>query len=134
MNATHVLQSAAGEPIDRLLARLENVRQTGNSWRATCPAHGSDRNQTLSIATADDGRVLLHCFAGCTPLEILHAVGLELANLFPDRPQDNRTPKTLEERRAQKESIRFRTICRVLPGLAFECRVVLAAAGKLEHA
>jgi hypothetical protein len=32
--------------------------------------------------------VLVHCFAGCNPVDILSAVDLELADLFPPRPVD----------------------------------------------
>jgi len=32
---------------------------------ALCPAH-DDRNPSLSIQLADD-RILIHCFAGCSP-------------------------------------------------------------------
>lgn len=67
-----------------LLSRLEGVRDKGNGqYVARCPAH-EDRSPSLSVRVESDGTILLHCFAGCTPLEVLHAVGLELPDLFPD--------------------------------------------------
>lgn len=33
----------------------------------------------------DDGRVLVHCFAGCSVPSILEAVGLDFDALFPER-------------------------------------------------
>lgn len=33
----------------------------------------------------DDGRILVHCFAGCSVPAILEAVGLDFDALFPDR-------------------------------------------------
>jgi hypothetical protein len=45
-----------------------------------------DRNRSLSVGETDDGTVLIRCFAGCGPTEILGAVGLDLRDLFPPRP------------------------------------------------
>lgn len=39
-------------------------RRTGSHWMAPCPAH-EDRDPSLSIRDADDGKVLVHCHAGC---------------------------------------------------------------------
>lgn len=33
-----------------------------------------------------DGKLLVHCFAGCTPEEIVGALGLDLKDLFTDSP------------------------------------------------
>ena len=71
---------------DALLARLEKVQKTGhNRWKACCPAH-DDKTPSLGIREEDDGRVLLHCFAGCSALDVITAVGLEWDALFPPRP------------------------------------------------
>ena len=32
----------------------------------------------------DDGRVLIHCFAGCDALSVLHSIGLEFSDLYPE--------------------------------------------------
>ena len=67
-----------------LLDRLDRVRQSGSGrWIARCPAH-EDRSPSLSIRELDDGRVLLHDFGGCEVGDVLAAVGLALADLFPD--------------------------------------------------
>ena len=76
-------------PIDKLLGRLERVKATGpGKWSASCPGplhnHG-DRSPSLSIATGDDGRALLHCFTGCEVSAILAPIGLSLSDLFPPR-------------------------------------------------
>ena len=74
------------EPVELLLSRLEHVRANRNgTWVARCPAH-DDRSPSLSIATGDDGKVLLHCFAGCGAVDVVEAVGLELSSLFPETP------------------------------------------------
>lgn len=77
-------------PADTLLSRLDGVRQVRpGAWMARCCAH-EDRSPSLSVRELDDGRVLVHCFAGCDAGEVLAAVGLELADLFPKRPDDHR--------------------------------------------
>ena len=69
-----------------LVSRLEKARQSARgNWLACCPAH-PDKHPSLTIRESDDGRVLVHCFAGCSVADILAAVGLEYAALFPERP------------------------------------------------
>jgi hypothetical protein len=48
-----------------------------------CPAH-ADGVPSLSVAQATDGKVLLHCFAGCEVEDVVRALGLVLSDLFPD--------------------------------------------------
>lgn len=68
---------------EELLSRLEGVRSRGaGQWSARCPAH-DDRSPSLSVRETSDGRLLLHCFGGCPIDEVVGAVGLELASLFP---------------------------------------------------
>lgn len=67
-----------------LLSRLSKVKQTGrDSWIACCPAH-EDRSPSMTVRVLDDGRILLHCFAGCPPLAVLEAIGLDFSALFPE--------------------------------------------------
>ena len=68
----------------RVLERLPRARPfRAGQWRAPCPSHQS-RGLTLGVAERD-GRVLLHCFAGCETGAVLAALGLELRDLF-DQP------------------------------------------------
>lgn len=72
-------------PIERLLPRLKQCKQTGNSrWTAQCPAH-DDHSPSLSIQATADQTVLIKCWAGCTADEIVTALGLTLRDLFPNR-------------------------------------------------
>jgi hypothetical protein len=72
---------------EKLLARLDDVKQTGASrWLARCPAH-EDKRPSLSIRDVD-GRVLVYDFGGCPVGDILDALGLELGDLF-DRPLEH---------------------------------------------
>ena len=50
---------------EELAARFEVVKKTTGGYLVRCPAH-EDRSPSLSICDGRDGRVLLHCFAGCT--------------------------------------------------------------------
>lgn len=72
------------QPIERLLERLDDVRPSwdGESYTACCPAH-DDRNPSLSIREAEDGRVLVYCHAGCETQDVLAAIYLEWSDLFP---------------------------------------------------
>lgn len=66
---------------DVLLERLAHVHPTGpGRWMALCPAH-PDRKPSLSVRVLD-GKILLHCFAGCAPDAVLAALGLDWADLF----------------------------------------------------
>lgn len=70
-----------------LIDRLDHCRSTGkNAWVARCPAH-DDSSPSLSIREKDDGRVLIHCFAGCGAIAVLDALNLDYDSLFP--PNDN---------------------------------------------
>lgn len=82
-------------PIENVLARFSNVKPlSADRWIASCPIlnHGQgrgDRNPSLSVAEADDGTVLLNCFAGCTSESIVSAIGLTMADLFPPNNGDS---------------------------------------------
>jgi len=80
--------------VEVLLGRLEGVRRAGpSSWMARCPAH-PDRNPSLSVSVKE-GKLLLHCFAGCPAEAVLNAVGLSWRDLWereawrplPSRPR-----------------------------------------------
>lgn len=72
-------------PAERLLERLQNVKQTRpDRWQARCPSH-DDRSPSLAITETPDGTLLLKCWAGCGAADIVSAVGLELKDLFPPR-------------------------------------------------
>ena len=72
---------------DKLLSRLQRVKRTApGKWVACCPAHDSKSGGSLAIRELEDGRVLLHCFGGCSVESVLTAIGLDIAALFPPRP------------------------------------------------
>jgi hypothetical protein len=66
-----------------IVDRLHAVRSRGDGqWSARCPAH-EDRGPSLSVKQLPDGRVLMHCFAGCGVDNVVGAIGLSLEDLFP---------------------------------------------------
>jgi putative DNA primase/helicase len=90
------LTSICQPPLDRVLSRLQGVRRAGNGWSALCPAH-DDQHNSLSVSEGRGGQVLLHCHAGCGIQAIVRAMGLELRDLFPPKPE--RKPKPEPERK-----------------------------------
>jgi len=102
-----------------LLSKLDKVKRTGTGrWLACCPAH-ADKGPSLSLRETDDGRVLVYCFAGCSIHEVLTAVDMDMADLFPPRQHHGKP-----ERRP------FPAVD-VLRCIAFESLVVSAAAAAL---
>ena len=102
---------------NNLLARLDKVKRTGpGTWTSRCPAH-DDRGPSLAVREIEDGRILIHCFAGCDVHDVLAAVDLTFGDLFPEKI----THHAKSERRPFPASD-------VLRCISFEVMVVAAAA------
>ncbi len=72
--------------LEKIASRLDGVKMTGTDRAiARCPAH-EDRSPSLSIRETEDGTILIKCFAGCGASDVVSAIGLTLADLFPERP------------------------------------------------
>jgi|SRR5882724_8419380 len=93
-----MLSDSPSPVVDRVLRRLENVQPSGAGWKAKCPAHDDESGDSLSIGEGNDGRALLHCFAGCVPEAIVGAIELTMRDLFADRATRRR-----KQRKAEKE-------------------------------
>ena len=65
--------------IDALGDRLSQVN--GIRARARCPAHDGLSNTSLA-STATEGQTLIHCHAGCQPVDVLAALGMTMRDLF----------------------------------------------------
>jgi hypothetical protein len=72
------------EAVDRILSKLERVRQSGQGWMARCPAH-DDGTNSLKVDEGGDGRALLTCHAVCDREAIVKALGLTMPDLFERR-------------------------------------------------
>jgi putative DNA primase/helicase len=55
------------------LAKALGGRRYGRQWQARCPAH-DDHNPSLSICESGDGRILVHCHAGCEQSAVIDAL------------------------------------------------------------
>jgi hypothetical protein len=106
---------------ENLLSRLERVKRTGaGRYQARCPAH-DDKGPSLSIRELDDGRVLVHCFAGCDVHSVLSAAGLVFDDLFPPRELGHH---------AKREGRPF-PAADILRAIAFEVLVVAVAGSSM---
>ncbi len=67
--------------LNEFISKLNKVKKISfGEYTACCPAH-DDRNPSLSV-TEREGKILLHCHRGCTPEEIVYAMGLKMSDLF----------------------------------------------------
>jgi hypothetical protein len=66
-----------------VLDKLEVASRNDEKAMSFCPAHNDCNNPSLSIK-AENGRLLLHCFAGCQPEDIVSKIGLGMQELFAE--------------------------------------------------
>jgi len=79
--------------VQAILSHLKKVKGAGHGkWSALCPAH-ADKKPSLSVSLGEDGKVLLHCHAGCDVKDIISAIGMTKANLFADAPARSDKPE-----------------------------------------
>lgn len=114
-------------PIDAVLARLEShkLRPSGRDrWRACCPAHKGSNPSTLSVGVGENGAVLLRCWQGCDVHQVVGALGLELHDLFPPKPDAGRGAPPMRRRR-------LLTAGQALDLLDFEIGLILLCASDM---
>ena len=94
--------------IPQQVARHFEAHRIGaGKWAAKCPLHQGHSDGSLSISSADDGKTLIRCWAGCPTEDVLSSAGLSWSDLFPEtsttyprRPID---PKVELQRKAERE-------------------------------
>lgn len=59
--------------LDTLADALGGRPKPGGGYMAPCPAHEDD-TPSLSIDQGDNGKILLHCFAGCTQEDVIESL------------------------------------------------------------
>jgi len=92
--------------IDALLDRLDGAKETGHGkYIVRCPAH-DDRSPSLAIKDCGDGRILLHCFAGCDVESVLDALGLSFSDIMPERVGEMHTYKPVRQRFDARQVLR----------------------------
>lgn len=71
---------------EAILSGCKKAKRTGPAnWIACCPAH-DDKSPSMTVRELEDGRVLLHCFGGCSVESIIGALGVPWDALFPEKP------------------------------------------------
>ena len=84
MNPSSMLANSATPSITAAeIARRLCGKKSGKGWAARCPAH-DDQSPSLSV-TEQEGKVLVHCFAGCSQAAVIAA--LKVKGLWPQREQ-----------------------------------------------
>lgn len=68
---------------------LGKHKKVAGGYVACCPAH-NDKNPSLSISDADDGKLLVHCHAGCDNQAVVDA--LKKRSLWPEPVRENAKP------------------------------------------
>jgi len=69
------------DPLNTVLSQVSKYKQVKDYYMAICPAH-DDHNPSLKVSQADDGKVLLKCYAGCDTESVVRAMGLKMNDLF----------------------------------------------------
>lgn len=82
--ALHYDESTPYGRVMALLSARGPVQRLSRGVLACCPAH-ADGTPSLKVEQGDDGRVLLHCKAGCDLDSIVSALGISSSALFPPR-------------------------------------------------
>jgi hypothetical protein len=76
----------AGITLKKLLRSFREKRRYGGGWMVRCPAH-ADRTPSLSLGEGENGKLLMHCHAGCPHEAVREALGLPPPR--PKRPKLN---------------------------------------------
>lgn len=103
-------------PVDKVLAALAAAglqpKRSGSGWKSCCPAH-AESNPSFELSEGDDGRVLVHCFVGCSADAICSSLGLRLSDLMPERngrgPPKKASPARQRGKPAKKSSKLYAT-------------------------
>lgn len=90
--------------LQEALTHFKVERQnSNNSYQCKCPVH-KDKKASLTI-TGKNGKVLIHCHAGCETKDILDAVGLSFADIGSERREDGWREKLEREKGKRIEAI-----------------------------
>ena len=74
-----------------ILSKLSGVTVNGNIAKARCPVHKDD-SPSLEVKLQAAGKISIKCFVGCDYKNILDAIGLKPAILYPPEQQKTGNP------------------------------------------
>jgi putative DNA primase/helicase len=75
-------ESRPAVDIAAFVAGLAGSWQNDGGYRARCPAH-NDIAPSLSVNMGKEGRLIVHCHAGCDTADVLTAMGKTFADITP---------------------------------------------------
>ena len=76
-----------------VLDRLDIASRNDEKAMSFCLAHNDRSSPSLSLK-AENGKLLLHCFAGCRPEDIVSKIGLGMKGLFSEGGGGPLSPRT----------------------------------------
>jgi putative DNA primase/helicase len=82
------------------LAHHLGGRKSGASWSCRCPAH-DDHDPSLSISESADGKILVHCHAGCSQEAVIDA--LRSRGRWANGTPHDFTPQEIQAATKQRE-------------------------------
>lgn len=96
--------------LETVLTRLQGVKPTGEKrWTALCPSH-ADRTPSLSIAVGKDGKVLIHCQAGCAFDAVCKSLGISESELFPDSKPPASKPQAVYDYKDESGKLIYQVV------------------------
>ena len=105
-------------PVEKVLDRLEDYKEHRGEFRARCPAHNGNSDNSLSIKEGDDGRALLICRADCDLKDIVDALDLGMVDLFAHNGRPG--PKAKKATGKSKSEVRTLTTDELPDGTYWE--------------
>lgn len=78
---------------DTIINALDGAKERGGRYTSKCPAH-HDKSPSLMISERDDGSTSIYCFAGCSAVDVLAALGLSERESW--KPLKNLTSKQFQ--------------------------------------
>lgn len=94
---------------DHILSRLEGKTRRGDLIECLCPAH-NDTNKSLTVGLGKNGRLMMHCHAGCSINDIRGALGLTWREMFPEMSVDLMQPDATYDYRNEKGELLYQVL------------------------
>ena len=83
----------------RLVEKHGAVTRDGANWRGRCPAHDDDGRRGDLTFRESDGKIVLHCWGGCSAKKVAKKLGLEWSDLFSDNGYSKRKTPAVKKRK-----------------------------------
>jgi len=114
----------SNDPFELILSHASGVKRLGADKAMFKSPTREDRTPSVSLCRGANGAVLLHDFGGDAAADVLAALGLSLASLFPQRDRRDMTPA---ERAEMRMHARLAGWGAVLGTIGLEAKIVVIA-------